>query len=165
VTTGTGSNAANFPGRLDYFGIDSEEGLPVSNNSYGLQASWQVSNHFAVGGWVGYTAQRTLSTLGGRIDRGDMKIWNWAVTLAFPDLLKEGNLAGIIVGMEPKVTSTSTNDLPEDRDTSLHVEAFYQLKLSDNISITPGLIWLTAPDHNNDNSDLLIGVVRTTFTF
>ncbi len=165
VTTGTGSNAANFPSRLDYFGIDSEDVLPVSNNSYGIQASWQVSNHFAVGGWVGYTAQRTLSTLGGRIDRGDMKIWNWAVTLAFPDLLKEGNLAGIIVGMEPKVTSTSTNDLPEDKDTSLHIEAFYQLKLNDNISVTPGLIWLTAPDHNNDNSDLLIGVVRTTFTF
>ncbi|OCQ94642.1 porin [Oscillatoriales cyanobacterium USR001] len=165
VTTGTGSNAANFPSRLDYFGIDSEDVLPVSNNSYGLQASWQVSNHFAVGGWVGYTAQRTLSTLGGRIDRGDMKIWNWAVTLAFPDLLKEGNLAGIIVGMEPKVTSTSTKDLPEDKDTSLHIEAFYQWQVSDNISITPGLIWLTAPDHNNDNSDLLIGVVRTTFTF
>ncbi|MDB9512590.1 iron uptake porin [Kamptonema animale CS-326] len=165
VTTGTGSNAANFPSRLDYFGIDSEEGLPVSNNSYGIEASLQIGPRFALGGWVGYTAQRTLSTLGGRIDRGDMKIWNWAVTLAFPDLLKEGNLAGIIVGMEPKVTSTSTDDLPEDKDTSLHVEAFYQFKVNDNISITPGIIWLTAPDHNNDNSDLLIGVVRTTFTF
>ena len=165
VTTGTGSNAANFPSRLDYFGINTDKTLPVSNNSYGLEASWQLGKRFALGGWVGYTAQRTLSTLGGSIERGDQKIWNWAVTLAFPDLLKEGNLAGILVGMEPKVTSTSTDDLPEDKDTSLHVEAFYQFKLNDNISITPGIIWLTAPDHNNDNSDLLIGVVRTTFTF
>ncbi|HLO52309.1 MAG TPA: iron uptake porin [Kamptonema sp.] len=164
-TTGTGSNAANFPSRLDFFGIDNEEGLPVSNNSYGIEASWRISRRLALGGWVGYTAQRTLSTLGGRIDRGDMKIWNWAVTLAFPDLLKEGNVGGILVGMEPKVTSTSTDDLPENKDTSLHVEAFYQFQLSDNISITPGIIWLTAPDHNNDNSDLVIGVVRTTFTF
>ncbi|WP_445243120.1 MULTISPECIES: carbohydrate porin [unclassified Microcoleus] len=31
--------------------------------------------------------------------------------------------------------------------------------------MTPGLIWLTAPDHNKNNSDLVIGVVRTTFTF
>ncbi|MDF0551538.1 iron uptake porin [Kamptonema sp. UHCC 0994] len=165
VTTGTGSNAANFPSRLDYFGINTDKTLPVSSNSYGLEASWQLGKRFALGGWVGYTAQRTLSTLGGSIERGDQKIWNWAVTLAFPDLLKEGNLAGILVGMEPKVTSTSTDDLPEDKDTSLHVEAFYQFKLNDNISITPGIIWLTAPDHNNDNSDLLIGVVRTTFTF
>ena len=165
VTTGTGSNAANFPSRLDYFGINTDKTLPVSNNSYGLEASWQLGKRFALGGWVGYTAQRTLSTLGGSIERGDQKIWNWAVTLAFPDLFKEGNLAGILVGMEPKVTSTSTDDLPEDKDTSLHVEAFYQFKLNDNISITPGIIWLTAPDHNNDNSDLLIGVVRTTFTF
>ena len=165
LTTGTGSNAANFPSRLDFFGLDSEDSLPVSNNSYGIEASWQLGPRFALGGWVGYTSQRTLSRLGGRIERGDMKIWNWAITLAFPDLLKEGNVAGILVGMEPKVTSTSTNDLPEDKDTSLHIEAFYQFKLTDNIAITPGIIWLTAPDHNNDNSDLLIGVVRTTFTF
>lgn len=165
VTTGTGSNAANFPSRLDFFGIDDAEGLPVSSNSYGLEASWQLSRRFALGGWVGYTHQRTLSTLDGRIDRGDMKIWNWAVTLAFPDLLLEGNVAGILVGMEPKVTSTTTDDLPKDQDTSLHIEAFYQFQLSENIAVTPGLIWLTAPDHNNDNSDLVIGVVRTTFTF
>jgi hypothetical protein len=99
------------------------------------------------------------------VQRGDQKIWNWAVTLAFPDLLKEGNVAGILVGMEPRVTSSTNRTLPEDKDTSLHVEGFYQFKLSDNISITPGLILLTAPDHNKNNSDLLIGVVRTTFTF
>lgn len=165
ITTNTGSNAANFPYRLDFFGIDTDKTLPVSSNSYGLEASWQLNRRFAIGGWVGYTNQRTLSTLDGLLERGSQKIWNWAVTLAFPDLLKEGSVAGILVGMEPKVTSTSKNSLPKDKDTSLHIEGFYQFQLTDNISITPGLIWLTAPDHNRQNSDLLIGVVRTTFTF
>jgi hypothetical protein len=166
--TGTGSNASNFPARLGSFGIDSDTNLPVSSNSYGAQASWRVNRGIAVGGWAGYTNQRILSNLGtptGSVQRGDQKIWNWAVTLAFPDLLKEGNVAGFLVGMEPRVTSSTNRTLPEDKDTSLHIEGFYQFKLSDNISITPGLIWLTAPDHNNRNSDLLIGVVRTTFTF
>lgn len=166
--TGTGSNASNFPARLGSFGIDSGTNLPVSSNSYGAQASWRVNRGIAVGGWAGYTNQRILSNLGtptGSVQRGDQKIWNWAVTLAFPDLLKEGNVAGFLVGMEPRVTSSTNRTLPEDKDTSLHIEGFYQFKLSDNISITPGLIWLTAPDHNNRNSDLLIGVVRTTFTF
>ncbi len=166
--TGTGSNASNFPARLGSFGIDSDTNLPISSNSYGAQASWRVNRGIAVGGWAGYTNQRILSNLGtptGSIQRGDQKIWNWAVTLAFPDLLKKGNVAGFLVGMEPRVTSSTNRTLPEDKDTSLHIEGFYQFKLSDTISVTPGLIWLTAPDHNNRNSDLLIGVVRTTFTF
>ena len=94
-----------------------------------------------------------------------MDIWNWAVTLGFPDLGKEGNLGGIIVGMEPKVTDSSVNQIAEDDDTSLHIEAFYQYQLTDNIAITPGVIWLTAPDHNSDNDDVVIGVLRTTFSF
>ncbi|MFO5528572.1 MAG: carbohydrate porin, partial [Cuspidothrix sp.] len=36
---------------------------------------------------------------------------------------------------------------------------------SDNISITPALIWLTAPDHNNTSDDVIIGALRTTFSF
>ena len=34
---------------------------------------------------------------------------NWAATLAFPDLGKEGNLAGIIVGREPYVSDSDIN--------------------------------------------------------
>jgi len=72
------------------------------------------------------------------------------------------------VGMEPKVTDSSVN-LPgfstEDDDTSLHIEAFYQYQLTDNIAITPGIIWLTAPDHDSDNEDIVIGAIRTTFSF
>ncbi|WP_333266635.1 MULTISPECIES: iron uptake porin [unclassified Microcoleus] len=166
--TGTGSNASNFPVRLASFGLDTEDNLKTSSNSYGAQASWRVRPGLAIGGWAGYTNQRILSNLvtpTGSVQRGDQKIWNWAVTVAFPDLLTEGNVAGFLVGMEPRVTSSTNRTLPEDKDTSLHIEGFYQFKLSDNISITPGLIWLTAPDHNKNNSDLVIGVVRTTFTF
>jgi len=142
----------------------------VSSNSYGLQASWQISPKFVLGGWAGYTATRVLSPIVLGIDgKGDLSIWNWAVTLAFPDLGKEGSVAGIIVGMEPKVTRVSNgslkNYIDEDPDTSLHIEAFYQYQLTDNVAITPGLIWLTAPDHNASNDDIVIGAIRTTFTF
>ncbi|MGB7518481.1 MAG: carbohydrate porin [Spirulinaceae cyanobacterium] len=47
----------------------------------------------------------------------------------------------------------------------MHIEAFYQYQVADNISITPGVIWLTAPDHNNNNEDQIIGTIRTTFSF
>jgi len=147
----TGSNAATtFQGLGERF----------SSNSYGLQASIGLSEKLVLGGWAGYTNSRILTG-----DRGDVDIWNYAVTLGFPDLGKKGNLAGIIAGMEPKVTSSSIAGLNRDRDTSYHVEAFYQYKVSDNITITPGIIWLTSPDHNDNNDDVVIGALRTTFSF
>lgn len=159
---GAGSNLANPKTFLnDNLGIDT----PFSSNSYGVQASIGLSENIVLGGWAGYTNARNLSSQGGAIDRGELDIWNWAVTLGFPDLGKKGNLAGIIVGMEPKVTSSSINEINRDRDTSYHIEAFYQYQVSENISITPGIIWLTAPDHNSNNDDVVIGALRTTFSF
>jgi Carbohydrate-selective porin, OprB family/S-layer homology domain len=146
----TGSNAATSD-------ITSEA---FSSNSYGVQASVGVSEKFVLGGWAGYTNSKVLTGT-----KGDVDIWNYAVTLGFPDLGKKGNLAGVILGMEPKVTSSSFGGAAKDKDTSYHVEAFYQYKVSDNITITPGVIWLTAADHNDNNDGVVIGALRTTFSF
>jgi hypothetical protein len=153
----TGSNAATFVDLAASQGLDD---VAFSSNSYGVQASIGISEKFVLGGWAGYTNSRTLSG-----SRGEVEIWNYAVTLGFPDLGKKGNLAGIIAGVEPRVTSSTVAALDEDDDTSYHIEAFYQYKLSDNITITPGVIWLTAPDHNDNNDDVVIGALRTTFSF
>ncbi len=172
----TGSNRANLraalqgnPSFLSALGLPTDGlDLPTSSNAFGAAASFQITPNILLNGSVGYTKTRTLSSLGGLIPRGDLDIWNWSVGLAFPDLFKKGSVAGIIVGMEPKVTGVSRNlraAIGRDPSTSIHVEGFYQFQLSDNISITPGLIWLTNPDHNDSNDDALIGVVRTTFTF
>ncbi len=149
--TGTGSNNSNF---------QEATGALTSSNSYGVQLSWQLTDNFVIGGWGGYTNTQILNS-----DKGGVDIWNWAATLALKDLGKEGNLAGIIVGMEPKVTDSTSSLVSEDNDTSLHIEAFYQYQINDNIAITPGVVWLTAPDHNSDNKDVVIGTIRTTFTF
>ncbi|RMF23146.1 MAG: hypothetical protein D6756_09260, partial [Cyanobacteria bacterium J083] len=157
--TGTGSNLANF---RSFTG----ETIPTSSNAYGIEFSWAVSKNFVVGGWGAYTNVKTLASLNGLVPRGTQDIWNWAVTLAFPDLGKEGNLGGIIVGMEPWVTDSDIGIFPnEDDDNSFHVEAFYQYKINENIAVTPGLIWVTSPNSNDNNDDLLIGVIRTTFSF
>jgi len=147
--TSTGSNLSN-----------TNFGRPVSTNAYGVSGTFSLSPNFSIGGWVGYANQRYIG-------RGDADVWNWAVTLAFPNLGKEGNLGGLLVGMEPKVTSidSTLNNGQADLDTSLHLEAFYRYQLSDNIQITPGVIWLTAPNHNANNEDVVIGVLRTVFRF
>jgi Carbohydrate-selective porin, OprB family/S-layer homology domain len=153
----TGSNFATLkPLDTD---LDGTLDVPFSSNSYGIQASLGISEKFVLGGWAGYTNSQVLTGT-----KGDVDIWNYAVTLGFPDLGKKGNLAGVIVGMEPKVTSSSIAGL-KDLNTSYHIEGFYQYKLSDNITLTPAVIWLTAPDHNDSNDNVVIGALRTTFSF
>jgi hypothetical protein len=165
---------------LDALGFSTD--IPIVSNAYGIELSWQLADWFVLGGWAGYINTRNVASGNGLFTRGDLDSFNWAVTLGFPDLGKKGSLAGIIVGMEPKVTDSSINVNPaalaqfnalglpapafgDDDSTSLHIEAFYQYQLTDNIAITPGIIWITAPDHNSNNEDLVIGTVRTTFTF
>ena len=100
------------------------------------------------------------------IGQGDGEVLSYALTFAFPDLGKEGNLLGLVVGAEPYLTSFDGGDpQPFDVDLPLHIEAFYRYQLNNYISITPGFIWLTAPNQDNDNDDDVIMTVRTTFQF
>ena len=175
--TGVGSDLANIQS-LTAAGEDAdplqpgvfESGVPTSSNSYGAQFSFSLSDRLVIGGWGGLSKVRTLDEFaadGQLIGRGSQDIWNWAATLAFPDLGKEGSLGGIIVGMEPWVTESSIDveGFDENDETTLHAEAFYQYQLNDNIAITPGVIYVNNPDNNEDNDDLFIGTLRTTFTF
>jgi BMFP domain-containing protein YqiC len=162
VFGGTGTNLAN----LNQGALAAVTGLPantfdraVVSDSYGIQASLQFSPKFVLNGWVGKTDARLIGL-------GDADIWNFAVALAFPDLGKKGNLGGILVGAEPTLRGL---DVPGTqnftRDFAYHIEGFYKYQLTNNISITPGIIWLTSPNQNSNNNDVIIGTLRTTFTF
>ena len=147
-----------------------EAGVPTSSNSYGAQFSFALSDRIIIGGWGGFSSVRTLdeATVDGQnIPRGTQDIWNWAATLAFPDLGKEGSMGGIIVGMEPWVAKSDIDveGFDEDDDRALHAEVFYEYRFNDNIALTPGVIYVNKPDNNDDNDDLFIGTLRTTFSF
>ncbi|MEB3217723.1 MAG: iron uptake porin [Nostocales cyanobacterium 94392] len=148
---GTGTNLANglLPGTTE---------RQILSNSYGVQAQLDLSSKFSIRGWGSYT---DVDFNGG----GDAEIWNYAVALVFPDLGKKGGLGAIIAGAEPYVGDISPRPANFTNDTPLHIEALYRYPLNDNISITPGIIWLKSPNQNDNNSDVFIGALRTTFTF
>jgi len=134
---------------------------PVSTNSYGLEASFRLSPNFVVSGWGGLTDVRLIGL-------GDGTIWYYGMTLALPDLGRPGNLAGIVVGREPYLADLNVPSglgTGLNTDSSWHFEAFYKLQVTHNISLTPGVIWITNPNQNNSNDDLIIGTIRTTFKF
>ncbi len=153
--------------------------IATSSNQYGLEASYRFNPKFVISGWTGYTQAKAQTSSGSNpttnvVNKGDQAdIWNWAVTLAFPDLGKKGNLGGIIFGQPPKVTSndfgpvvlTPTTNRREDSDTSFHVEALYRYQVNSSLSITPGLIVIFNPEHNSNNDTIYTGVVRATFRF
>jgi hypothetical protein len=155
----TGTGVANSLNGLSE-GFEGFGARKVVSDSYGAQASFRLSPRFILGGWAGLTNARIIGI-------GDAKIWNYAVTLAFPDLGKEGNLLGFVVGREPYLDKLEApRSLRSFRnDDSYHVEGFYKFQLSDNISVTPGVIWVTNPNQDDRNDDIIIGTLRTTFTF
>jgi Carbohydrate-selective porin, OprB family/S-layer homology domain len=146
LTGSTGSNNARRP----------FSNIATSANSFGFETSWRISPQFTLAGWLGYSSAQS------EVSDDNADIFNYAVTLAFPDFGGQGNLAGIVVGMPPKVTDSS---LEADRDTSLHIEGFYRFKVTDNVAITPGLFVITNPEHNDNNDTIFVGTVRTTFKF
>ncbi len=166
--TGTAPNADGSTSAGVPFGLGSrfsrvDVDRPVIANSYGVEANFKILKGLQIGGWAGYSHVRALGL-------GDADVWTYAGTLALPDLLGRGNLAGLIVGMQPRLTgsdSTIGDELGsrKDPDVGLHIEAFYRWALNDNIDITPGFVWATSPNHDSDNDDLFMGVVRTTFRF
>ncbi|WP_310485648.1 iron uptake porin [Chamaesiphon sp. VAR_48_metabat_403] len=132
-------------------------GTPLANNpalgrttadSFGLAFAYKASEKVAFNGF----AMTTNARRGGVTDN----IWSYGGGISFPDVDGKGSLAGLFVGAEPYVGGVGS--------TPFHFEGFYKYKFSDNISITPGLIYLTSPDQVTNNG-ALIGVVRTTFLF
>jgi hypothetical protein len=155
ITGGTGSTFARNP-----FGQNA-----TTTDNFGLQFNWRASRRLHLGGWFGYTLANQLAN-----GDSDATIINGALTVAFPDLFKEGNVGGIIVGVPPKVTSsdyrvTPTASLRRDQDTSLHLETFYSYRVNNNIRIIPSLYLITKPEHNDANDPIWVGSLRTTFTF
>ena len=157
---GTGTNQANFRG----VGFTDS---PVTTNTVGVQFEYDITEKFSIRGWGGYTDANIVND--GDDNNGDATIWNYAAALVVSDVIKEGNLAAVIVGAEPYLTAIDADGNEDDdaitNDVPIHVEGLYKYQLNDNISITPGVIWLTAPNQNADNADIVIGTVRTTFTF
>jgi hypothetical protein len=127
------------------------DGVETSTNSYGVEAAFQLNDRIALNAFGMYTdAQDNAS--------GEAEIWSYGAGLSLPDFGKEGNLAAIFVGAEPYEGS-------QDTDVPLHLEGLYKYQFNDNISITPGVVYLISPNGNDTDEDAIIGALRTTFTF
>ncbi|WP_414530374.1 iron uptake porin [Nodularia chucula] len=138
-----GTSQANFVGG----------GNPFVSNSYGFEAAFRPSSKLSISGFALYS---NITGLGAN---DNDEVWSYGLGVALPDFGKRGNLLGIFAGAQPYLGSNNG-------DKPYHIEGFYRYRISDNVSITPGVIWLTNPGQSaNNNNDAVIGTLRTTFTF
>lgn len=159
VTGFTGSQFAQLP-----FGGETA----TASDNFNVSLSYQLNSRIELGGWVGYTTAEAKSSPvdsgfdGSAGDNAD--IWTWALTTSYNDIGKLGSKLSFIIGMPPKLTDNEVSDR-EDSDTSLHLELSYSYPLTENITITPGILAITNPEHNNNNDTILVGLIRTNFSF
>jgi hypothetical protein len=155
-----GSQQANNPFTVPGFrgtGVVS----PIVTNSYGGELAFRLTDNISLSGFATYTRAIFLG-------QGTGDIWTYGGGVALADFGKKGNVLGLFAGVEPTLRGLSPNVRPTggfNRDNELHFEGFYKYQVTDNISVTPGIIWLTSPGQNENNPDAVIGTLRTTFTF
>lgn len=159
VTGSKGSLYAQLP-----FG----EKTPTSSHAFGLQFTYKPIDDLILGGWISYfnpkaAGSPSASGLNGS-EGSQADIWSWAVTAFLADLGKSGSQLSFVFGMPPKVIN---NDISgrEDPDTSLHFELSYRYPITERISLTPGFLVVTSPEHNAENPPIWIGLIQTSFTF
>lgn len=148
-----GTRQANLVGLTNTNTLNQEGAF---SNSYGLSASVRPSDRISISGFVSF---HDITGFGAN---DDFEVWSYGLGIALPDFGRQGNVLGIYAGAEPYAINRISG--VEDGDTPFHIEGFYKYQVSENISITPGLIWLTAPGQDNSNN-AVIGTLRTTFTF
>ncbi|MTJ06956.1 iron uptake porin [Anabaena sp. UHCC 0204] len=124
-----------------------------SSNSYGISAAFKPSEKLSVSGFVSY---HDVTGFGANDDR---EAWSYGAGIALPDFGKQGNVLGIFGGAQPYSLRAGASETP------FQVEGFYKYRVSENISVTPGVIWVTSPGQSNNSNDAFIGTLRTTFSF
>ncbi len=147
-----------------------------SANAVALNAWWQPQNR----GWIpavsagwGLTAFDSSETEFGTGEK--FQTQDWMVGLGWKDAFVKGNLLGFAIGQPQFETGRSGNTTPQDGNYAM--ELYYQYAVSDNVTVTPAVYYLSRPfgeltgtndtygGTGADSFGALGALVKTTFKF
>ena len=138
-----------------YNGIDGASGTLVpgqTSNGYALNAYWEPEKSGIIPAISAGYGWNTVS--GTASDATDSQ--SWFAGLQWEDVFVGGNSAGVAIGQAPT---------GENLEKATMLEIFYKYQVSDNISITPAIIYGSDNQRLADNSSNWGGVIQTTFKF
>jgi len=155
------NQTVNPDGTVDVGGILD---TPIHIHSIGTSLNWKILPKLALTGYGSYFFVDSVSG-----PEASSEFLSWMTGVYVQDLLQEGNTAGLIFGQPlNRVNAGGAAQLTEpdvERGIPYHLEAFYNYKVSDNLSLTPGVFVLFNPEGNKNNDTTTVGVLRTTFAF
>ena len=141
-------------------------------DSYGLSAWWMPEES----GWI-----PSISAGWGLTDISDSTLGyvksattqSWYVGLEWSDVFLEGNSFGIATGQPTFITDIDVNNKDDEDDYlaggGFAWEFFYKFQVTDNITVTPAIHYLSKPFANTQRGDnglnAMSGLVKTTFKF
>ncbi len=138
----------------------------AATNSFAINGYWQPQD----GGWVPSISASwgiTGFTDGYEDLSNTQNAQSWMVGLQWEDVFIKGNSAGMAVGQQPFTTSTFNGDTPYDGNYAW--EWWYNFQVTDNISVTPALFYLSRPAGQNtpqgETFNAFGGVVQVGFKF
>jgi hypothetical protein len=150
-----------------------------NTNSFGLSAYWSPEES----GWIpSISTGWGINTTNGDDDAvfdtfefDGATSQSWYVGLQWSDVFLKGNSAGMAVGQTSFVTAidldgTDSSEVEDilTRDGNYAWEWWYKFQVTDNISVTPALFYLSRPlgSVNQGNTfNQFGGLVKTTFKF
>jgi Carbohydrate-selective porin, OprB family/S-layer homology domain len=125
-------------------------------NALGLNGEYSFNRNMGVFGRLGFGNYQGFNT---KLNQNlDLQPWTWALGLGLKNLLLPGTLAGFAVG-QPFIAEGAGNS------TQTNFEAFYNLELSDNLSVTPVFSLVTNADNESRNGTIWQGTLRTVISF
>jgi hypothetical protein len=139
-----------------------------NTNSVGLSAWWTPEES----GWI-----PSISTGWGLTDISDSNIagiksattQSWYVGLEWDNVFLEGNSFGMAVGQPTFVSDIDTKSGYDDtvEGSGYAWEFFYKFQVTDNITVTPAVHYLSKPYAGQDSDGLnaMSGLIKTTFKF
>jgi len=152
---------------------------PATNETLGVSMKYEFSprfilSAFATHSWTDFKYSVNLydpvvGLLPAGADISSGRSYSAGIGFVLPDLFREGNTGGVAVGIPPTVYDIDGVDL-KDSDTPFAVDLFYDFKVSDNITITPGGIVLFNGAGGNSNTPgtddtVFVGAIKTKFKF
>jgi len=158
------------------------DGGAAYSNNFALTAAWQPAKggslipSISVGWGISAITQadyRVDPSYGNKDNINQSQ--SWQVGLQWADAFVKGNAAGFAVGQPTFVTGLKNSDCRLDNgcgapnDGNYALEAFYKFQVTNNISVTPALFYLSRPNGqytaNGETNNVFGGLVQTQFKF
>jgi hypothetical protein len=157
------------------------DGGAAYSNNFALTAAWQPAKggtlipSISIGWGISSITQADYLVDPSYGNKDNInQTQSWQVGLQWADAFVKGNAAGVVVGQPTFVTGLKNSECLNNgcgapNDGNYALEAFYKFQVTNNISITPALFYLSRPNGqytaNGETNNVFGGVVQTQFKF